>query len=141
MRLFGHKLTVSAQVGLVIIAVNVRAATLAPLIPPYPQADIVGSAWGTPSAEHWFGLDNLGRDVFSRLLYGAQVTIGISILITLMAFILGVSAGFAGAILGRSVDIVFSFIANLILSMPTLIFALVVLSVMGTDIPVLIITV
>lgn len=141
MRLFGHKLTVSAQIGLVIIAVNVAAAILAPFISPYPQADIVGSAWGAPSAEHWFGLDNLGRDVLSRLLYGAQVTIGISILITLMAFLIGVSTGFAAAILGRSVDIVFSFIANLILSMPTLIFALVVLSVMGTDIPVLIITV
>jgi peptide/nickel transport system permease protein len=141
MRLFGHKLTVSAQVGLVIIAINVLAAVLAPFISPYPQADIVGSAWATPSAEHWFGTDNLGRDVLSRLLYGAQVTIGVSILITLMAFLIGVSTGFAAAVLGRSVDVIFSFIANLILSMPTLIFALVVLSVMGTEIPVLIITV
>ena len=141
MRLFGHKLPLSAQIGIIIIVINVIAAVFAPFLAPYPESDIVGSAWGAPSADHWFGLDNLGRDVFSRILYGARMTIGISILITLMAFLLGVAAGFAAAVLGRWVDIVLSFIANLILSMPTLIFALVVLSVMGTAIPILIITV
>jgi peptide/nickel transport system permease protein len=141
MRLFGHKLPLSAQIGLVIIAVNIIGAVFAPLLAPYPESDIVGSAWGMSSSEHWFGLDNLGRDVLSRLLYGARMTIGISVLITLLAFFLGVVLGFAAAVLGRSVDIVLSFIANLILSMPTLIFALVVLSVMGTSIPTLILTV
>jgi peptide/nickel transport system permease protein len=141
MRLFGHKLTLAAKIGLAIVTINVVAAILAPVLAPYPESDIVGSAWGGPSAEHWLGLDNLGRDVLSRILYGARVTIGISILMTLMAFFIGVIAGFAAAVLGRWVDIVLSFIANLILSMPTLIFALVVLSVMGADIPVLIITI
>jgi peptide/nickel transport system permease protein len=141
MRLFGHKLPLSAQVGLAIIAVNVVAAVFAPLLAPYPESDIVGSAWGVPSAEHWFGLDNLGRDVLSRILYGARMTIGISVLITLLAFFLGVVLGFAAAVLGRGVDVGLSFVANLILSMPTLIFALVVLSVMGTNIPTLILTV
>jgi len=141
MRLFGHKLPLSAQIGIVIIVINIVAAVFAPLLAPYPESDIVGSAWGAAGADHWFGLDNLGRDVFSRILYGARMTIGISALITLMAFFLGVAAGFAAAVLGRGVDIALSFVANLILSMPTLIFALVVLSVMGTAIPVLIITV
>jgi len=141
MRLFGHKLTLSAQIGLAIIAVNVLAAILAPVIAPYPESDIVGNAWGAPSAAHWFGLDNLGRDVFSRILYGARMTIGLGIVITALAFIIGVIAGFAAAALGRWVDTVLSRIADLMLSMPTLIFALVILSVMGTDIPVLIITV
>lgn len=141
MRLFGHKLTLSAKIGLVIIIINVVAAILAPVIAPYPEADIVGSAWGPPSAEHWFGLDNLGRDVFSRILYGARMTIGLGILITVMAFLIGTISGFAAAVLGRWVDTALSRLADLMLSMPTLIFALVVLSVMGTDIPVLIITV
>src|SRR5260221_2885370 len=141
MRLFGHKLTLAAKIGIVIVAVNVVAAVFAPILAPYPESDIVGSAWGGPSAAHLFGLDNLGRDVLSRILYGARVTIGISILMTLMAFSIGVIAGFAAAVLGRWVDIGLSLRRNLILSMPRLIFALVVLSVMGTDIPVLIITV
>ncbi|NTH16731.1 ABC transporter permease [Agrobacterium rhizogenes] len=141
MRLLGHKITLSASIGLAIITINALAAILGPALAPYGQAEIVGPAWSLPSADHWFGLDNLGRDVLSRILYGARVTIGLSILITSLSFFLGVSAGFAAAVLGRWIDVGLSRLADLMLSMPSFIFALVVLSVMGTDTTVLILTV
>ena len=83
MRLFGHNMPLKAQVGLAIVVVNVLAAILVPVIAPYPEAEVVGRAWAGPSAEHWLGLDNLGRDVLSRLLYGARLSLGLSLLINL----------------------------------------------------------
>ena len=141
MRLFGHKLPLTAAIGLLIIAINLIGAIGAPVIAPFGQADIVGDAWADPSAAHIMGLDNLGRDLFSRLLYGARMSIGLSLVITLLSFSIGVTMGFAAAISRGWVDVALSRFVDLILSMPTLIFAFIVLSVLGTSIPVLIVTV
>ena len=138
MRLFGHKLNVTATIGLVIIALNILAAVLAPVLAPYGQADIVGDAWADPSSHFWLGLDNLGRDIVSRLLYGARLSIGLSALITVLAFTIGIVGGFTAAAVGGWVDMVLSRIVDLLLSMPVLIFAFMILSVLGTDIPVLV---
>ena len=138
MRLFGHKLNITATIGLAIIALNVLAAVLAPVLAPYGQADIVGDAWADPSAHFWLGLDNLGRDILSRLLYGARLSIGLSALISVLAFFIGIVGGFTAAALGGWVDMVLSRIVDLLLSMPVLIFAFMILSVLGTDIPVLV---
>lgn len=141
MRLFGHKLTLTAWVGLAIILLNVIVALGAPLIAPFPEADIVGDAWADPDVVHWLGLDNLGRDILSRLIFGARLSIGLSALITALAFAIGIAAGFTAATLGGWVDMVLSRIADLLLSMPILIFAFMILSVLGTAIPVLIFTI
>jgi peptide/nickel transport system permease protein len=141
MRLFGHRVPFTALLGLFIIAVNLLAALGAPILAPFGQADIVGDAYDDPSWAHWFGLDNLGRDLFSRLLYGARMSIGLSIVITCLSFSIGVLTGFAAAISRGWVDIALSRLVDLILSMPTLIFAFIVLSVLGTDLPVLIVTI
>ena len=137
-RLFGHKPNLTAWIGLIIIALNIAVAILAPLIAPYPQADIVGDAWADPDRLHWLGLDNLGRDILSRLIYGARLSIGLSSLITGLAFVIGIVCGFTAATLGGWVDAILSRIVDLLLSMPVLIFAFMILSVLGTDIPVLI---
>lgn len=139
-RLFGHKLSIPAMIGLVIIVINVIAAVGAPIIAPFDQAEVVGDAWGDADATNWLGLDNLGRDLFSRLLYGARMSIGLSLLITCLSFTIGVITGFTAAITKGWVDTLLSRLVDLVLSMPTLIFAFVVLSVLGTELPVLVIT-
>ena len=141
MRLFGSKVTVTAQIGLAIIAINLLVAVLAPLIAPFDQAEVIGDAWADPDAQHWLGLDNLGRDLFSRLIYGARLSIGLSLVITALSFTIGIIAGFGASVAGGWVDMALSRLVDLLLSMPTLIFAFIILSVLGTALPVLIITI
>ncbi len=140
MRIFGHRPSWPAMIGLLIIAVFLIAAIAAPLLAPFPEADVVGDAWADADATYWMGLDNLGRDIFSRLLYGARMSIGLSLVITILSFTIGIITGFTAAIAKGWVDTLLSRLVDLILSMPTLIFAFVVLSVLGTDLPVLIVT-
>jgi len=141
MRLFGHRLTIPALIGMIVIAVNLIAAIGAPVIAPFDQADVVGDAWGDPDPQHWLGLDNLGRDLFSRLIYGARMSIGLSLIITCLSFFIGITAGFSAAVLRGWVDLGLSRLVDLLLSMPTLIFAFIILSVLGTEPPVLIVTI
>ena len=123
MRILGHKVSVTAQIGIAIVAINVFVAVFAPLIAPFDQATPVGDAWADPDAQHWLGLDNLGRDIVSRLIYGARMSIGLSLVITALSFLIGVITGFAAAVAGGWVDQLLSRIVDLLLSMPTLIFA------------------
>ena len=132
MRLFGHRLTVPAAIGMAIVAINIIAAVGAPILAPFPEADVVGDAWADADPTYWLGLDNLGRDIFSRLLFGARMSIGLSLVITCLSFTIGIVTGFAAAIAKGWVDIVLSRTVDLLLAMPTLIFAFVVLSVLGT---------
>ncbi len=141
MRIRGHKVSVIAQVGMAIVVVNLLVALFAPLIAPFDQATPVGDAWAPPDAEHWLGLDNVGRDIFSRLIYGARLSIGLSLIIATLAFVIGVTSGFAAAVAGGWIDQALSRLADLILSMPTLILAFIVLSVLGSALPVLIFTI
>ena len=86
MRLYGHRVTWPAALGMVIIAVNLMGAIGAPWLAPFDQAEVVCEAWDDPSAAHWLGCDNLGRDLLSRLLFGARMSIGLSLLITTLSF-------------------------------------------------------
>ena len=139
-RLYGQIVPLPAMIGLGIIAVNLVAALFAPIIAPFAEADVVGDAWAEADWTYLLGLDNLGRDIFSRLLYGARLSIGLSLLITILSFIIGVIGGFTAAIGKGWIDASLSRFVDLILAMPTLIFAFVVLSVMGTDLGVLVVT-
>ncbi|HXH03646.1 MAG TPA: ABC transporter permease [Candidatus Competibacteraceae bacterium] len=128
----------SARIGLLIIVLNLGGALFAPWLAPYGEAELVGDVWAEPSAQFWLGTDSLGRDMLSRILYGARTTIGIALLITVLSFALGILGGFAAAVLGRTVDMVLSRIVDTLMAIPVLIFALLILSVLGTSIPVLI---
>ena len=141
MRLFGHKLTILALIGLIIVGLNIFVALFAPWIAPYGQAEIVGDAWAEPSPQFLLGTDNIGHDILSRLIFGARMSIGLSLVITAVSFTIGIIAGFAAAISGHWVDMALSRFVDLMLSMPTLIFAFIVLSVLGTELPVLIATI
>jgi peptide/nickel transport system permease protein len=138
MRIFGHRVSVGAVIGLFIVAVNLMAAILAPMIAPYGQADLVGDVWAPPSLQFWLGLDSLGRDMFSRLLFGARTTISIALLITICSFAIGIITGFTAAVVGGWVDMGLSRFVDAVMAIPTLIFALIILSVLGTSVPVLV---
>ena len=98
MRILGYKVSVTAQIGIAVVIINVVVALFAPLMAPFDQATPVGDAWADPSAEHWLGLDNVGRDILSRLIYGARMSIGLSLVITALSFLIGAIAGFAAAV-------------------------------------------
>ncbi len=138
MRLPGGRGRVGAAVGIVIILLNVLAGGLAPWIAPHGEADMVGDVWAPPSARAWLGLDNLGRDMFSRLVFGARTSIALALATTALSFAIGILTGFTAAIARGWVDILLSRVVDAVMAIPTLIFALVILSVMGSSIPTLI---
>jgi peptide/nickel transport system permease protein len=138
MNLFGKQMPMSAAIGMAIVAVIAMASLCAPLIAPHGETETVGDIWMMPGAGHWLGTDSIGRDMLSRLLYGGRTTLGLALAITLLSFSLGIVTGFAAAVLGRKVDHVLSRIVDTLMAMPVLIFALMILSVLGTSMPVLI---
>ena len=138
MRLFGHHLGWAPAIGFAIILANLAAAAFAPWIAPHEQSAIVDPVWAPISADAWLGSDNLGRDMLSRLLFGARTTISIALVTTLLSFALGGTLGFLAAVAAGWVDTVLSRLVDALMSIPTLIFTLVVLSVAGTSLPTLI---
>lgn len=129
LRLFGHPLNVTALVGLAIIIVNLVAVLFAPWIAPYTQADTVGDVWAPISASAVLGLDNLGRDMFSRMIYGARLSVTMALIATVLSYFIGCTLGFMAAIMGRWVDSLISRANDALLAIPTLIFALAILTV------------
>ena len=129
----------AAAVGLFFTALYFLAAIFAPLLAPYGMAEVVGGVWEPSSAEHWLGTDNIGRDLLTRMIYGGRTTIFIATAATILSFTTGSILGFLAAVLGGWADQVLSRGVDLIMSIPTLIFALVVLSVMPVTIPILIV--
>lgn len=127
-----RKSPLSARVGIGMVLINILAAILAPVISPYGETEVVGDVWMTPNREHLLGTDHLGRDMLTRLIYGARNTIAIAIVTTFLAFIVGTMMGFFAATLGGWTDQVLSRVIDILMAIPTLIFALMVLSVIGT---------
>jgi peptide/nickel transport system permease protein len=132
------RIPVSALAGMLVTALFVLAAIFTPWIAPYSNTAVVGDVWAPASAAHWLGTDNLGRDLLTRLLYGARITLFIAFLATALSFTLGASLGFSAAVIGGWFDELLSRFVDLIMSIPTLIFALVVLSVLPSTTPTLI---
>lgn len=131
----------SARIGLLIILINVFAIVLAPQIAPYGETDFIGDVWAPSSSEHLLGTDQLGRDMFTRVIYGARNTISIALAIVLLSFMVGCTCGLVAATLGGWVDQILGRVVDVVMAFPTLIFALMVLSVMGTSIPTLIVVI
>ncbi|HEY4924547.1 MAG TPA: ABC transporter permease [Roseiarcus sp.] len=141
MTLFGHRPPVTAWIGLAIVAISLIIAVLGPWVAPYGQSQSVGDTWATPSAQMLLGADQIGRDMLTRLIYGARMTIGIAAATTLLSFFIGISLGFTAAVMGVWVDMALSRLVDVILSIPQLILALIILGVFGSSIPVLIVTI
>lgn len=132
---------VSARVGMGIVLINLFAVVFAPVIAPYGETEVIGDVWLSSGPDHILGTDQLGRDLFTRIVYGARNTITIAFTISLLSFFIGATAGFLAATLKGWVDQLMGRIVDIIMAFPTLIFALMVLSVLGTSIPVLIVVI
>jgi len=128
----------SAAIGLFLTALYFLAAIFADFIAPYGMAEVVGDVWEPMSAEHWLGTDSIGRDLLTRMIYGGQTTILIATAGTLLSFVTGSILGFTAAVAGGWVDQALSRFVDLMMSIPSLIFALVVLSVMPVSLPIII---
>jgi len=140
-KLFGHKPTATAWVGMFIVGVFVFVAIFAPWIAPYGEADTVSDTWDPPSWQFWLGTDNIGRDLLSRVMFGARTTIGVALMTTILSFTLGTTMGIWAAVGGKVVDQVLSRIVDVMLSIPLLVFALIVLSMFGSSLVALILTI
>ena len=119
----------SAKFGLVVILLYVIIAATAPVIAPHGQTAIVGDIFEPWGDQFLLGTDNLGRDTFTRLIYGARNTIGIAFVTTLLAFVVGALGGFLGAALGGWVDQVLGRLVDVMMAIPSLIFALLLLAI------------
>ena len=124
----------SARLGLGLIAVYLGAALLAPLLAPYGETEVVGDVWEASSRSALLGTDQLGRDLLSRLLYGARNTVGVALVATLLAFVLGVVGGSAAALIGGWVDSLLNWLVEVLLALPSLILALLLLSVLSPSV-------
>ena len=133
-----RRIPIPALIGLVLTTLFVLAAILAPLIAPHGNAEIVGDVWEPMSSAHWLGTDNLGRDLLSRMIYGARITLFIAVLATALSFSLGAILGFSAAVFGGWYDTILSRLVDLLMSIPTLIMGLVVLSVLPSNLVTLI---
>ncbi|MFJ2362298.1 ABC transporter permease [Pseudomonas sp. NPDC087697] len=122
----------SAKFGLLVIILYILVALFAPVLAPYGETQVVGDGFAPWSGQFLLGTDNLGRDMFSRLVYGARNTLGIAFLTTVLAFLLGGLSGLIAAIKGGWVDQGLSRVVDILMAIPQLIFALLILSVVGT---------
>jgi peptide/nickel transport system permease protein len=122
----------SAKFGLLVIVVYILVALFAPVLAPFGETQVVGEGFAPWGGQFLLGTDNLGRDMFSRLVFGARNTLGIAFLTTVLAFLLGGTCGLIAAIKGGWVDQGLSRAVDILMAIPQLIFALLILSVVGT---------
>jgi peptide/nickel transport system permease protein len=121
-----------AMTGLVIIFIWTVVAIAAPLVAPYdPFEQNINDRLQGPSAKYWFGTDELGRDVFSRVVYGARISLPIGLVVIIFATtfgsLLGASAGYVGGIY----DLLVMRVADITLAFPSIVLALAIASVLG----------
>ena len=131
----------SARFGLFIVVSYVFVAIFGPLLTPYGESQIVGFEYEPWGDEFLLGTDNLGRDMLTRLIYGARNTIGIAFITTVLAFLIGCVAGFLAAVLGGWTEQAISRVNDILMAIPQLIFALLILTIAGTSVPVLIVVI
>ncbi len=131
----------SARFGLLVIFIYVAVALFAPVLTPYSETEIVGAEFEPWGEEYVLGTDNLGRDMLTRLIYGARNTVGIAFVTTCLAFMIGGGFGLLASALGGWVDQILSRMVDVLMAIPQLIFALLILTIVGTSVPVLIIVI
>jgi peptide/nickel transport system permease protein len=135
------RLPVSAFIGLTLTGIFLFCAIFAQWIAPYPIDLAVGGVWEGPSDKYWLGTDTIGRDILSRMIYGGQITIFVALASSALAFSLGAFFGFFAAVNGGWIDQSLSRLVDLMMAIPSLIVALVMLSVLPLNLTVLILVI
>ncbi|MEA3290960.1 MAG: ABC transporter permease, partial [Pseudomonadota bacterium] len=131
----------TASFGLFVVGTYAIAGIFAPVIAPYGEAEIITSAFAPADENMLLGADQLGRDMFSRIVYGARNTVGLALLATILAFLMGAIAGLFAATKGGWFDQFMGRLVDVIMSIPSLIFALLLLSIFGTNMVTLVIVI
>ena len=123
-----------AVIGMIIILIFVLGAVFANLIRPYDLVIRQEAAirLDPPSAEHWFGTDNLGRDTFTRMVYGARVSLSISFAGVMSGCLVGVLLGVCAGFFGGWVDTLVSRLIDILLAFPSLLLAITVVAILGS---------
>jgi len=134
-------LNTSARIGLFIVLFFAFCAIFAPWLAPYGESQIVGDLWEPIGGEFIFGTDQIGRDLLSRMIFGARNTMTLALVSTAVSFIAGAVLGFVAATRGGIVDQVLSRVVDVVISIPTLIASLILLSTFGTSTPTLILVI
>ncbi len=135
------RIPLAAMIGLFFTGAYFLSAIFAGVIAPYGMAEVVGDSWEPWSAAHWLGTDTIGRDLLSRMIWGGQTTIFVAAAATALSFITGSVLGFAAAVLGGWMDQLLSRTVDLVMSIPSLISALLILSVMPSSLITLIVVI
>lgn len=137
-----HKLLNKGFVGLAILAVVIAAALLAPWIAPFdPNDQDVFSSLAAPwtrtaeGAIHWLGTDRLGQDILSRIIYGTRVSLIVAFGGVTAAALIGIPLGLAAGFSGRVTESVVLVATDIVLSIPLVVLALVLMSVLGASLP------
>ena len=131
----------SAKLGLITITAYLVVALFAPVVAPYSETEILGGAYEVWSDKYLLGTDNLGRDMLSRLIFGARNTIGIALAAVVIAFAIGGVTGMLSAILGGWYDTIISRIVDILMAIPGLVFALLILTILGTSMTTLVLVI
>lgn len=121
-----------AKFGLAVVAAYIFAALFAPLLAPFSETEIAGAEFEPWGGGFVFGTDGLGRDMLSRMLYGARNTVGLAFTITALAFLAGASLGLLAAAKGGWLDQLLGRAADMVMAVPSLILALLMLTITGT---------
>ncbi|MDR7344240.1 peptide/nickel transport system permease protein [Pantoea alhagi] len=120
------------QIGVTLVAILVLTALLAPLLAPFdPNAQTISARLLPPSAAHWFGTDGFGRDLLSRVIYGARPTLLLVSLILVLTIPVGLLIGIVAGYLGGWTERVLMRITDIFLSLPNLVIALALVSILG----------
>jgi peptide/nickel transport system permease protein len=122
----------TAIFGMTVITLYLLIGIFAPLLAPFGEAEIFDVAYAPWGDDYLFGTDQLGRDILSRLIYGARNTIGIAVATTFLAFLIGGCLGIAAAISQNWLDHLLSRSVDVLMAIPSLIFALMLLSMFGS---------
>lgn len=121
-----------AMVGLAIIALLVLVAIFADQIAPYGFAEQnLQNQFAAPSAEHWFGTDDLGRDIFSRIVYGSRISLKVGFISVSISLILGVIIGAVTGYYGGKVDIILMRFIDILQSIPDILLAIAIMAALG----------
>jgi peptide/nickel transport system permease protein len=129
------------RLAVLVIAANLLIVLFAPLLSPYGETEIVGGSFEPWSGKFLLGTDGLGRNMLTRMFFGIRNTVGLSLTINSLAFVIGGLLGLMAATVGGWGDQAISRIVDVLMAIPQLIFALLILTIFGTSVTILVATV
>lgn len=130
-----------AWAGIIIVVIGLLLAIFGPMLAPYKVGQIVTGVFAPPGGDTLLGSDGLGRDILSRLLYGAQLTVGVALAATVLGFVIGMAIGFSAAEIRGKYDDFVTWLIDVFLSFPPILLALIVIAALSSDLVVLIATI